>query len=419
VTGPVDIAKVRRATRSAARIDADDVAASIMRLAERFRPEEARDLDARFVVRVAGRGAYTIRVRRGRCLVAVGEHPEPDATIDTDPRTWLALVSGRQDGISSFCRNTLEVRGDLNLALRLETLFRPGPETSRLVRTTHTNARGITLEALVAGSGTPVLLLHGLAASKVSFLPTVDGLADGFEVHALDLPGFGKSDKPLPAGRRYHPRWMADVVSAYMRANRMREAYVVGNSMGGRIGIELALRHPRRVLGVVGLGPAVAFDEWQWAGPLLRLHGQWLGIAPFPLRRSWVEGAIRDLFCDADAIPAANIAAAAQELVACVRDRRNRLAIVACARHLAGERANGRRSFWSQLERLAVPSLWIWGRDDRLSSCHYAERVSRHLPSARVEVWEATGHVPQFEVPERTNAALRDFFAEIGPVTRR
>jgi pimeloyl-ACP methyl ester carboxylesterase len=60
-----------------------------------------------------------------------------------------------------------------------------------------------------------------------------------------------------------------------------------------------------------------------------------------------------------------------------------------------------------------VPTYWIFGRHDRLVSHRYAARIGASLPAARVEVWDGVGHVPQFEVPERTNEALLDWLARI------
>lgn len=393
---------------------ASGVRGSFLALVERFRPHLADGLDARWVIELTDAEDHTFHVRDGGCLVSLGRHEDPDATIRTDAETWRGLVSGREDSIAAFTRGSLQVDGDLNLAVRFESLFRPGPEATRFLRIAQTDARGLEIESIIAGRGTPVLLLHGWCASKVSFLPTLDALSARYEVHALDLPGFGRSAKPLPTSSRYSPAWMASVVCDYMRAQGIRSAYVVGNSMGGRIAVELALRNPRRVPGVVGLGSAVAFDEWQWAGPILRrTWGQWLGVAPFLLKQDWVESAIRDLFHDPTRIPADNIRAAAQEFLRGAEDVRNRMAILACARHLVSEPASGRRSFWRRLQRLRIPSYWIWGDRDRLSSCRYAERVREHVPDAQVDVWPDVGHVPQFEVPERTNDAVLGFIDQL------
>ncbi|MFA9429891.1 alpha/beta fold hydrolase [Egicoccus sp. AB-alg2] len=395
----------------------DDVRGAFLHLAERFQPEEARNLDAKWVIELVDHpaAATTFHVRSGRILVSPGAAATPVARLRTDAATWLDLVAGRQDGVAAFLGGRLEIAGDLNLAARFETMFAPGPEATRLLRTVETSVKGVRLESLVAGHGDPVLLLHGLGANKVSFLPLLDGLAHDHEVHALDLPGFGKSAKPLPTGRRYTMAWMADVVHGYLVRNRIRDVHVVGNSMGGRIAIELALRHPEAVRSVVGLGAAVAFDEYQRFGPLLRFtRPHWVGAAPVPVPRQWVEAGIRELFCDPARIPAANFRAAADDTMRYLGDPGYRLALLACARHLGAEKAGGRRSYWTRLATLRTPSYWVFGSKDRLVRQRYAARVADRLPAATVDVWEDVGHVPQFEVPERAITAVRDWIAGFG-----
>jgi pimeloyl-ACP methyl ester carboxylesterase len=407
-----------RAARRLRRVDDDPldaVRSSFLRLAERFDPAGAGGLRATFVVDVDGRGPTTVAVQDGRCFVSPGAAADPQARLGTDARTWLDLVDGRVDGIAAFLAGTLRIDGDLNLAARFETLFRPAPGATRLLRTRHTDVKGVRIESIVAGTGTPVLLLHGLGASKVSFLPTLDGLAgDRFEVHALDLPGFGKSDKPLPAGRRYSMAWMADVVHGYLIRNRIRSAHVVGNSMGGRIATELALRHPASVRSVVGLGSAVAFDEYRRIAPLLRLtRPQYLALAPVSLRRSWVEAGIRDLFHDPSRVPEANHRAAASDVLLSLREPGYRMAFASCARSLGMERAQGRGSYWTRLGTCNVPTYWIFGRHDRLVRHRYAERVREALPAAKVEMWHDCGHVPQFEFPDRVNDRVSSWLGRI------
>ena len=102
----------------------------------------------------------------------------------------------------------------------------------------------------------------------------------------------------------------------------------------------------------------------------------------------------------------ANHRAAAADALRAVRDPAYRMAVLACARHLAGERVAGPRSYWTRLGTLTTPSYWIFGRGDRLVDPRYAERVGAVLPGARIELWDDVGHVPQFEVPERTSDAI-------------
>ncbi len=392
---------------------------AMLDLTRRFRPEIAGSLVATWVVELRDDRLWAIHVTGETCHVEAVDREDdlhPVARLTTDAQTWVDLAAGRIDGIHAFLAGDLTIRGDLNLAIRLETLFRPGPEARSPLEVRRSRVKGRTIESLVTGHGPPVVLLHGLAAHKVSFVPTLAGLADaGYEVHAIDLPGFGKSDKPLPAGRRYSMGWMADMVNGYLIRHNLRDAILVGNSMGGRIATEVALRNPRALRAIVGLGPAVAFDEWQRFGPLLaRSQFQWAAAAPPPVRAEWISGLIRQLlFQDTSRLPSDNFEAAAEDVIAYIHDRRYRMATAACARNLIREKADGRNGYWERLSGLVVPSLWIWGRQDQLVSSRYADRVRTTVPGARVEVWDGIGHVPQFEAPDRTNQTILDFLATL------
>ena len=128
-------------------------------------------------------------------------------------------------------------------------------------------------------------MLHGLGATKASFLPTLAALAPSYRAIAIDLPGFGDSDKPLNAP--YHAPYFARAVVALLDALELERAHVVGNSMGGRIGIELGLRAPERVDRLALLAPSLAWKrDRQWA-PLLRVLDPRLGaLQPAPRRSS-------------------------------------------------------------------------------------------------------------------------------------
>lgn len=396
------------------RSQAAHVRDQLLGMVDRFRGSAASDVDASFLVRVASRTPYTFTIRGGHCVVMAGAGPHPDVEIACDVATFEAFASGLLDPILAFQAGQFQVRGDLNLAIRLQTMFEPAQRGARPLVTRHTMAGGVRIESLVQGTGTPVLLLHGLGASKVSFLPTLEDLSHDHEVHALDLPGFGKSGKPLPRGRRYTPQWFANCVRDYLSANHLGAAHLVGNSMGGRIALETALRHPHLVRSITGLGPAVGFDGWQPASRLVgRVHAQWLAASPVVVPTTLLRQGIASLFHDPTRLPADNLDAAAFEVQQCLKDRRYRMATLAAGRHLAAETTWGRNGYWTRLADLQRPSLWIWGKSDVLVPSRYAARVKRVLPEAQVTVWPDCGHVPQFELPERTHTRLREFLVGV------
>ena len=398
----------------------DEVHNAHATLTERFDPLTADGLSVDVLVDLHDAGPTGIRIADGRCTIRTGvTPPRPAVVFRTDAGVWLDLIEGRIRGMDAFLAGALKVTGDLHLATRFEALFRRLPDQPR-VEVTHTRVRGLTLETLVAGQGPPVLLIHGLGANKVSFLPTVSALADTHEVHAIDLPGFGRSSRPAPVGRRYSMAWFADVVNGYLIARNLDAAHVIGNSMGGRIALEMALRHRRSVHSIVGLGPALGFDLTRPIAPLLRaVPSHWAGAAPLRVPRASIEGLVRSLFADPDILPPEHHRVAADDVVAAWQDRGHRLAVLAAARHLGMEPANGPAAYWRRLRQLKAPSYWVFGEEDRLVASRYASRVAAAVPDAVVETWPGVGHVPQFEAPTRTASAVSAWLERIGPEPRQ
>jgi pimeloyl-ACP methyl ester carboxylesterase len=409
-----------------------EVHESIAALAARFVPSHSHPLPRRYGLDIAGVGAWTVATGDGRCGIWRGMPGDVHAALHTDAESWLALVDGDLTGLDLFFSGDLQVSGDLNEALRLETMFAPPAGTpgelrrGRLVRYPLDGGRrgnvvslgaaldSVSVEALEAGprDGIPIVMLHGLGASKVSLLPLVVGLSARHRVVALDFPGFGKSSSPV--GAAYDAAWFAEVVERTLDAAGIEKALLVGNSMGGRVSVELALRAPDRVAGLGLLCPAVAFDEYRLLRPFLQASRLDLALGvprwkvPGPLPAWIVSNGLRAMFADHTRVPAANLEAAKEDFLRSIEDRRRRMAFLASARRIGLESP---ARFWPRLAELEVPSLWIFGDSDRLVAPAYAQMVQDACPRATVELWESCGHVPQFEHPQRTNQRLTAFFA--------
>jgi pimeloyl-ACP methyl ester carboxylesterase len=100
----------------------------------------------------------------------------------------------------------------------------------------------------------PMVLVHGLAVSHRYLMPLAAGLAGHHPVHVLDLPGFGLSDDP---GTVLDVPEHAEHVAAWLAACGLPPAVVVGNSFGCQVAVELAVRRPDRVAGLVLIGPTI------------------------------------------------------------------------------------------------------------------------------------------------------------------
>jgi len=378
----------------------------LLELTARVRPDRADGLTAA-VVLATPEERWTLRLDGGRLTVGIGGVERPDAVISSDAQTLVDINTGRLTGSEAFLDGRVTVRGNLGLALRLESIFDPlfpRPATAPEDRTVM--AGGLPVSILEAGRGDPVLLLHGLGATKVSFLPTMLALAKDHRVIAPDLLGHGDTAKPLV---RYDAPTFARFVLSLMDALSIDRADLIGNSMGGRISLELAMSTPDRVRSVSLLCPAVAFLKRRGMVPFVRALRPELGIVPHRVPHRLVVRSIRTMFSQPDRLPASWYAAGADEFLRVFRTPRGRAALYASMRNIYLDEPTGEQGFWVRLERLERPSLFLWGDRDRLVPAAFDRHVRRVLPDTTSHVLDDCGHVPQFEHPERTHALIRSF----------
>ncbi len=307
--------------------------------------------------------------------------------------------------MDAFRAGRLKIRGSLHVGVGFLAATSDSQEPGRLefdmVRT-----RGFgKVSVLSAGTGPETIVcLHGLGGTKASFLPTVSALADSYRVVAIDLPGFGESDKPI--GAPYDAPWFARSAFAAMDALGIERAHIAGNSMGGRVAIEAGLVDPDRTGALLLLSPALAWLRSRPWAPVLRALRPELGLIQ-PAPRPVVEAMVRRL------VPAANggwTAAGVDEFLRAYLSRSGRAAFYAAARNIYLDEPHGEKGFWTRLETLQRDSLFVWGRKDTLVPIGFMKHVEKALPEAsHVEL--PCGHVPQVERPRETHAAIRKFLA--------
>jgi pimeloyl-ACP methyl ester carboxylesterase len=236
-------------------------------------------------------------------------------------------------------------------------------------------------------------------------MPTVAGLAEHHRVVALDLPGFGDSDKPIAAP--YDAPYFARAVVGLLDELGLESAHLIGNSMGGRVAIEVGLTAPERTGRIVLLSPALAWlreRRWKW---LLQQPLPKLGLIQ-PAPRAVVEPLIRRL------VPGAQdgwAAAGVDEFLRAYLTPSGRAAFYAAARNIYLDEPHGERGLWTRLAELSPDSMFVWGIHDTLVPPAFRKHVESCLPAAR-HLELNCGHVPQMERPRETNEAIRRFFAE-------
>jgi pimeloyl-ACP methyl ester carboxylesterase len=125
-----------------------------------------------------------------------------------------------------------------------------------------------------------------------------------------------------------------------------------------------------------------------------------------------VVAGIKLMFAKPTRLPESWYAAGADEFLRVMRDWPHRRAFYATLRQIYVEEPFGTRGFWTRLRRVTAPALFIWGARDRLVPSAFARHVTTALPNSRSVVLPDCGHVPQFELPERTLELTREFLSD-------
>ena len=255
------------------------------------------------------------------------------------------------------------------------------------------------------GAGPAIVLVHGLANSVITWRKNVEALAQDFRVIALDLPGHGLSDMPkvrfdLPTGAAF--------VASFLDELGIDRAHLVGNSMGGAVALELALARPERVASLTladsaGLGREISLVLRLGSLPLL---GEYARRPTLKGVRNLVRWLVYDpALVDEDELPLRLFylkrEGSAQALLGFLRTGVG----------LFGQRPATRRD--AVLPSVSVPTLIVWGAQDPLFPIRQAEQAVSAVPGAKLHVFDACGHWPQYEHPEAFNRLLGEFVSSV------
>jgi pimeloyl-ACP methyl ester carboxylesterase len=359
---------------------------------------------------LGARRGWTVQATHGQVDLVDGVEHDATTKVVTDAETLSAIASGDRSGVAEFLDGHVDVRGNLALALRLDGLFDPDGASTESVHTGHIDAAGLDTFYLQAGSGPPVVLVHGLGATNASMLPTLRSLAPDHRVLAVDLPGFGESAKPLASyDAGFFARWLA----GFLNAMGVDSAGVIGNSLGGRVALEMGLAFPERVdwLGLFTASPA--FLRMRGLVPFVRMLRPELAAAPMRIPHAAVVREMRRWFVNPDRLHRAWYDAGADEFLRIFADPRARVAFFSAGRQIYLEPARGPHGFWDRLPELAPPALFLWGDQDPMVPPSFGPHVEAALPHAASVVLADCGHVPQFDQPEQTHRVLRKFLDAI------
>lgn len=248
------------------------------------------------------------------------------------------------------------------------------------------------------GHGDPVVFVHGLLASSATWQEVLAPASAGRPAIAVDLPGFGCSDRPWPFD--YSVNGQARGLVDFLDARGIARAVLVGNSLGGAAAMLVAAKHPGRVSALVLVDAATSEAPIAWPTRLMRapvLGELALALATRPLV---AYGLRRWLFAGAGRVTDLAIADAWFPLTIPGTRRAALLAI----------RPNPRRYLGLE-DQIRVPTLIVWGRKDRLIPVEESERLASRIPGSRLVVLPDAGHLPQREQPEAFSRAVAEFLS--------
>ncbi|MEM1370873.1 MAG: alpha/beta hydrolase [Pseudomonadota bacterium] len=259
----------------------------------------------------------------------------------------------------------------------------------------------INLYAEEYGQGRPVLLLHGLAASTYSWRRIVHQLARRNRVIALDLKGFGRSDKPFDTA--YTPADHADAVVAFIRKTRLRRLTLVGHSYGGAIALLVADRLRRagegqRLRDLVIMG-APAYPQ----KPTAFIGFMSLPVLPYAVLSSVPP----ELTVWAQTAPEFSLSMA--EIHAYARpywSAAARHALITTSRQIVPDNIS---EVLGGYRRVSQPVLLVWCRDDETVPVSTGRLLARAMPNARLKLLNGCLHSPQDEQPAHLLRLLKPF----------
>jgi pimeloyl-ACP methyl ester carboxylesterase len=259
------------------------------------------------------------------------------------------------------------------------------------VRSSHVQAGPYRVRYLEAGTGPPLVLVHGLGSHAAQdWGRSMVLLSRHLHVYAIDLPGFGRSERP-PAADYGIPMQVA-AVRDFMQAVGLTRARVAGISMGGWIVARLAADHPELVERLV----VVAAAGMRPDGPPIPVD------VLFPHDEDGVRSLVSAVRHNAPLPPSF----VARDIL--VRRREEEWII----RRAVDSMAQGSDWLDGSLARADMPVLIIWGRQDRLIPVAYATRLQAEFPRATLEILDGCGHVPMADCPDGFDGVATPFLID-------
>jgi pimeloyl-ACP methyl ester carboxylesterase len=254
------------------------------------------------------------------------------------------------------------------------------------------------------GEGPPVLLIHGFGTNTFTWRHVAPDLARDHKVIAVDLKGFGQSDKPFD--ERYSAQDQAELLTQLILDRDLKDLTLVGHSYGGGVALLLALEADARLKGRIAklvLLDTIAYPQEipvffkLLDTPVVSQVGVRMAPTDFQIRM-----ALRIAYYDNSKIGQDEIEAYAAPM----KTAAGKHAIIHSARQIMPPDAEAIAARYSSIQ---LPTLILWCDHDRIVPLDIGLKLRRELPNSSLRLISECGHLPQEEQPEATMLQIREF----------
>jgi pimeloyl-ACP methyl ester carboxylesterase len=246
----------------------------------------------------------------------------------------------------------------------------------------------------------PIVLVHGLGQDGArDWGQVIPALAENHEVYALDLPGFGASDK---GNNLYSPDNFSRVIEAVVGRRLSRAFVLIGHSMGAAVSLDYAATYPKRVSRLILVDMVGMLHRSIYAELLGRL-GVEQAIGFYPEESSWMGSLVRRMLARTEPV--------AQESAMILRTAELRQRFLNGDPNAIAGYALVEHDFSRQLRAIGVPTLLVWGSEDKVAPMRAAQVALATIPGARLTVIQGVRHEPMTQVPQRFISIVQDELA--------
>jgi pimeloyl-ACP methyl ester carboxylesterase len=243
----------------------------------------------------------------------------------------------------------------------------------------------------------PVVLVHGIGQDGArDWRYVIQALAENYDVWALDLPGFGASDK---GNQLYSPDNYTRVLEAVVGRRVGRPFALIGHSMGAAVSLDYAATYPKRVERLILVDMVGMLHRSIYADYMSRL-GVEQATGFYPEDSSWVGSIVRRMLAKVEPIAATSavILRTAETRQRFLNGDPNAIAGYALVEH----------DFSRALRAVKAPTLLVWGSEDKVAPMRAARVALATIPGARLKIIQGVRHEPMTQVPQRFNEIVRD-----------